>query len=538
MGVVLKARQTKLDRLVALKVLPRQTASDSAFAERFSREARALAKLSHSHIVTVHDFGQVEGQSYIVMEFVAGMNLRQRLRAGRMPVDDVLAIMAQLCDALQYAHDEGIIHRDIKPENILFDRQGRVRLADFGLAKLTAPTAADYTLTGAGQVMGTWNYMAPEQLDNPLAVDRRADIYSLGVVFYEMLTGEVPRARFALPSQKAAIDIGFDEVVLRALEREPDRRYQQIREFRRALDSVAAQTVALPSLPGAPIAPLQATTVAEQNAPALKPIGVLIVAALCLVCWPTALILLVPLVVWLWLTVRRPDGKALVKSRLSKAEAWIRTAGRITVGNTTAWAIGTSFLGIVVSLQPLLPVAELVVLSPSVLPSRLVAVYPYQSVFGILPAIIFAVVLLFHIAAPTGGRTFGQIARAALLFFAGAIILLATLVPMSTCQIRSRSYSTHQGGITIEAFGQSLGASVPVTIQYVASAGVIEAQAAGNSVRLPLSGTSIAAESLLSRVQVSIAPAAFASPVLGAVLVLLACVKIRVALRPKVGARG
>src|SRR5262249_9092684 len=114
MGVVLKARQTKLDRMVALKVLPRAANDDPAFAERFSREGRALARLSHPHIVTVHDFGQVEGQSYLVMEFIAGMNLRQRLREGRVPLEDVLSLMKQLCEALQYAHDEGIVHRDIK----------------------------------------------------------------------------------------------------------------------------------------------------------------------------------------------------------------------------------------------------------------------------------------------------------------------------------------------------------------------------------------------------------------------------------------
>jgi serine/threonine protein kinase len=239
MGVVLKARQVKLDRLVALKVLPPASGEDPAFAERFGREARALARLSHPHIVTVHDFGQVEGQSYFVMEFIAGMNLRQRLRSGRLPLADVLAIMKQLCEALQYAHEEGIIHRDIKPENILLDRYGRVRIADFGLAKLTVRTTVDYTLTGPMQVMGTWNYMAPEQLDNPQAVDHRADIYALGVVFYEMLTGSVPRARFPLPSETGA-NAALDEVVLRALERDPERRYQRVSEFWAQLESIAA----------------------------------------------------------------------------------------------------------------------------------------------------------------------------------------------------------------------------------------------------------------------------------------------------------
>src|SRR5438067_720504 len=132
MGGVYKAHQTKLDRLVALKVLPLETGSDPAFAERFSREARALAKLNHRNIVTVHDFGQAAGHSYFIMEYVDGMNLRWRLRAGPLTPQEVVQIVVQICDALQYAHDEGIVHRDIKPENILLDRKGRVKIADFG----------------------------------------------------------------------------------------------------------------------------------------------------------------------------------------------------------------------------------------------------------------------------------------------------------------------------------------------------------------------------------------------------------------------
>jgi hypothetical protein len=138
----------------------------------------------------------------------------------------------QICDALQYAHEEGIVHRDIKPENILLDRRGRVKITDFGLAKLLNHDATDSRLTGTGQVMGTWHYMAPEQLENPLGVDYRADIYSLGVVFYEMLTGELPLGRFALPSEKAQLDIRLDDVVIRSLEKVPERRYQHASEIK------------------------------------------------------------------------------------------------------------------------------------------------------------------------------------------------------------------------------------------------------------------------------------------------------------------
>jgi serine/threonine protein kinase len=227
MGVVYKARQPKLDRLVALKILPPETGRDPAFAERFAREARALAKLTHPRIVGIYDFGQSDGLFYLLMEYVDGVNLRSLLRQGRLKPEEALRIVPQICEALQDAHEEGVVHRDIKPENILLDRKGRVKIADFGLAKLLGPKTSDSVLTGSRQVMGTPHYMAPEQMEKPLQVDHRADIYSLGVVFYEMLTGELPLGRFDPPSRKVAVDGWLDGVILRALEKEPERRYQQ-----------------------------------------------------------------------------------------------------------------------------------------------------------------------------------------------------------------------------------------------------------------------------------------------------------------------
>ena len=237
MGVVYKARQKRLDRLVALKILAPAFGQDPAFAERFHREARAMGMLNHPHIVAVHDFGQTNGLYYFVMEFVDGVNLRRPLEMGKLSPEQALAIVPQICDALQYAHNAGVVHRDIKPENILLDKSGRVKIADFGLAKLTGQTQ-DVTLTGAGQVMGTPHYMAPEQLEHPQAVDHRADIYSLGVVFYQMLTGELPIGRFALPSRKVQVDVRLDEVVLRALEKEPQLRYQQASEVKTDVQAV------------------------------------------------------------------------------------------------------------------------------------------------------------------------------------------------------------------------------------------------------------------------------------------------------------
>jgi predicted Ser/Thr protein kinase len=241
MGVVYKGRHTRLDRFVAVKVLPAEASRESAFAERFIREARALARLSHPSIITVYDFGQEGDRSYFIMEYVDGTNLRQRLRNGPLPPHEALQIAAQVCEALQYAHDEGIVHRDIKPENILLDKRSRVKIADFGIVKLLTRKTQEYTLTGPWQVVGTLNYMAPEQIENPLALDHRADIYSVGVVLYEMLTGQLPRGRFPLPSAKAGLDTGVDAVVLRALEAAPELRYRTADEMKAALQAAGVQ---------------------------------------------------------------------------------------------------------------------------------------------------------------------------------------------------------------------------------------------------------------------------------------------------------
>ena len=239
MGVVYKARQPRLNRLVALKILAREKQQDAQFTERFTREAQALARLNHPNIVTIHDFGEAGGHCYLVMEFVDGPNLRQLLQTGKMKPEQALVIVPKICEALQYAHEQGIVHRDIKPENILLDKQGRVKIADFGIAKMMGDETGQQTLTGAKDAVGTPHYMAPEQIEKPQTVDHRADIYSLGVVFYEMLTGELPLGKFALPSKKVQIDVRLDEVVMHTLEKEPARRYQQVSQVKTDVETIS-----------------------------------------------------------------------------------------------------------------------------------------------------------------------------------------------------------------------------------------------------------------------------------------------------------
>jgi serine/threonine protein kinase len=257
MGAVYKARQPALDRIVALKILPPLTTGGSNFVERFNREARALAKLNHPNIVAVYEFGQVNGLPFFIMEFVDGLNLRQLERAGKLSPREAVQIVPQICEALQFAHDEGIVHRDIKPENILLDKKGRVKIADFGIAKIMG-REPEVAITETGGSIGTPHYMAPEQMEKPTTVDHRADIFSLGVVFYEMLTGELPLGKFAPPSaRKIEVDVRLDDVVLRALEKDPELRYQHASQVKTAVDTISSSAAPPPPINNA-------ATIAQQ----------------------------------------------------------------------------------------------------------------------------------------------------------------------------------------------------------------------------------------------------------------------------------
>ncbi len=239
MGFVYKVRQPSLDRTVALKILSPELSRDPAFAERFAREARVLGKLNHPNIVTVFEHGVSQPFFYLLMEFVDGVNLRQAMRAGRFTPEQALAIVPGICDALQAAHAQGIWHRDIKPENILLNAGGGVKIADFGIARIVGDPGRDFTLTSTGAALGSAAYMAPEQHERPHDVDHRADIYSLGVVIYEMLTGELPLGRFPLPSRRASVSARIDDIVLRTLEKECELRQQSATEVKTDVQGAA-----------------------------------------------------------------------------------------------------------------------------------------------------------------------------------------------------------------------------------------------------------------------------------------------------------
>jgi polar amino acid transport system substrate-binding protein len=236
MGAVYKARQSALDRVVAVKILPAELGQDPEFVERFAREARALARLHHPGILTVYDCGTAGGFPFLLLEFVDGDNLRRAMNDHTLTPAATARIVAEACEALEYAHAQGVVHRDIKPENLLVTRQGELKIADFGLAKLLDITGEQ--LTASERVMGTRHYMAPEQMRVPHAVDPRSDIFSLGVVCYEMLTGQLPLGQFDPPSRKADVDPRLDAVVFKALAQEPVRRFQNAREMRQAMESV------------------------------------------------------------------------------------------------------------------------------------------------------------------------------------------------------------------------------------------------------------------------------------------------------------
>jgi serine/threonine protein kinase len=269
MGAVYKGRQKSLDRVVAIKILPPEAGEDDMqFVERFKNEARTMAKMNHPAIVHVYDFGETtEGQLYIVMEFIDGTDVAKMIQEKKkLPEDYALSITAHVCDALGYAHTQGVVHRDIKPANVLINQQGQVKVADFGLAKATDPSQMGLTKTN--MAMGTPDFVSPEALMPGVPLDGRADLYAVGVMLFNMLTGTIPRGAFRMPSVTHQTDARFDKIIGKAMEMDRELRYQTALELRRDLDVILTTPAAKT---GMQTIPAQAA-VAPQSMPQ-KPVG-------------------------------------------------------------------------------------------------------------------------------------------------------------------------------------------------------------------------------------------------------------------------
>src|SRR5258705_1802473 len=277
MGEVYRARDTRLDRIVAIKVLPTHLADRSDLRERFEREARTIASLNHPHICTLFDIGQQDGIDYLVMEYLEGETLVQRLLKGPLPLEQVLQCSIEISDALDKAHRKGVTHRDLKPGNIMLTKSG-TKLLDFGLAKLKQEAAPANTelsqmptmndpLTAQGTIVGTLQYIAPEQLEGK-EVDARTDIFAFGAVVYEMATGKrafegksqasliaaiLEREPPTMSSLQPMTPPALDRVVKRCLAKETDERWQSANDLTNELKWIAeggSQVTLAPTVPG------------------------------------------------------------------------------------------------------------------------------------------------------------------------------------------------------------------------------------------------------------------------------------------------
>jgi serine/threonine protein kinase len=263
MAAVYKAYQPGMDRYVALKILPQQLAADPQFVGRFKHEAQVLAKLQHPHILPVFDFGEADGYTYIVMPLVESGTLTQLMAAGRLPLTRIRDIIVQVGDALDYAHSQGLIHRDIKPSNVLIDTRGNCLLTDFGIAKMVQGSTR---FTSTGGIVGTPDYMSPEQ-GSGNKVDPRTDIYSLGIMLYELVTGRLPYQAetpiavvfkhisdpLPLPSLlNPATPEPLERVILKALAKDPNERFATAGDMVRALKAALPDTANWTQTPAPP----------------------------------------------------------------------------------------------------------------------------------------------------------------------------------------------------------------------------------------------------------------------------------------------
>ncbi len=241
MGAVYRAVQRSLDRTVALKILPTEFSADSAFCASFEAEAKAMARLNHPNLIGVYDFGEIDGMLYIIMEYVPGQSLFHSSHGLAIDPSEVVRIVSAVCNGLAHAHEHGILHRDIKPANILLDLNAQPKIGDFGLAR-----PVDHKVQEGEEIFGTPHYTAPEVVHNPHAVDHRADIFSVGVMLHELLTGSLPADDPRSPSAISHCDPRFDAIVRRATDPDPAARYQSATEIAAALHTI--QTTAGPKV--------------------------------------------------------------------------------------------------------------------------------------------------------------------------------------------------------------------------------------------------------------------------------------------------
>ncbi len=232
MGTYYRARHPKLDRLAAVKILPVNPDIDAELIESFKKEAKAMARLNHTNIIGIYEFMETQSTLYLVMEFVEGDIFERLINTRSFDLSEILSIITQVCAALKYAHENGVIHRDLRPGNTLLDQNGIVKVGDFGLARLMGEELFRRRMTANNLEMGTMDYVAPEQLEPGHPVDHRADIYSLGMMLYKLLTRTLPRGTFVVPSKLVpSLDPRVDDLVIRCLQRNPANRFQQIADL-------------------------------------------------------------------------------------------------------------------------------------------------------------------------------------------------------------------------------------------------------------------------------------------------------------------
>ena len=298
MGAVYLAEQPGLGREVAIKELILSPAADPTALMRFLQEAQVMARTSHPNLVQVHDLEQIGDANYIVLEFVKGRSLRDMINQGPVPLPQTFAVMHGVLQALDYAHRHAIVHRDMKPENVLLSDEGNVKVADFGIARLTDDSGAGSTATKTGTTVGTPQYMSPEQVASS-KVDGRSDLYSAGIMFYELVVGQPPFTAseadgpFTLMAKhvqappkppsvhKPGLDMRLEEVILKSLSKRPEERFQTGAEFDDAMSRIADRLCpgwAKSLDPGADLSKMVPATAAAQAASFASPLGVPVMA--------------------------------------------------------------------------------------------------------------------------------------------------------------------------------------------------------------------------------------------------------------------